>query len=58
MKKSTVIPPEIYSNEAALISAFSSADFEKNMIDNYFQTFIDSFPGIIIIIIIRGCKHV
>ena len=45
MEPAPLINPELFRNHSALIAAFTEGDYEKNMIDGYFKTFIDLFPG-------------
>ena len=46
MQSASLIPPEVYSNKSAAILAFTNDDFHKNVLDGYFETFIELFPGI------------
>ena len=46
LQSASLIPPEVYSNKSAAISAFTNDDFHKNVLDGYFETFIKLFPGI------------
>jgi hypothetical protein len=45
MEPAPLIDPELFQNHSALISAFTEGDYEKNMIDQYFKTFVGLFPG-------------
>ena len=46
LKSASLITPELISNKSALILGFTEGDLEKDMIDGYFKTFFDIFPGI------------
>jgi hypothetical protein len=46
LKSASLITPELISNKSALILGFTEGNLEKDMIDGYFKTFFDIFPGI------------
>ena len=46
LKSASLITPEFISNISALIWRFNEGNLEKDMIDGYFKTFFDIFPGI------------
>ena len=46
LKSAPMITPELISNKSALIRGLTEGNLEKDIIDGYFKTFIDLFPGI------------
>jgi len=46
LKSASLISPELISNKSALIWGFTEGNLEKEIIDGYFENFIDLFPGI------------
>ena len=46
LKPAPMITPELISNKSALIWGLTEGNLEKDMIDGYFKTFTDLFPGI------------
>ena len=46
LKTASLITPDLISNKSALIWGFTEGNLEKDMIDGYFKTFVDIFPGI------------
>ena len=46
LQPASLIPPDLLFNKSALITEFTEGNLEKNIIDGYFRTFTDLFPGI------------
>ena len=46
LEKASLIPIEMFANTSALMEAFSTDNFEEKMVQRYFKTFANIFPGI------------
>jgi hypothetical protein len=46
LQPASLIPPDLLFNNSAIITGFTEGNLEKNIIDGYFRTFTDLFPGI------------
>ena len=46
LKSASLIPPDLLFNKSALTTGFTEGNLEKNIIDGYFRTFTELFPGI------------
>ena len=46
LESASLLTPELFSNKSSLILGFTEGKLEKNIIDGYFKTFSEIFPGI------------
>ena len=46
LKPASLTPPALLFNNSALIAGFTEGNLEEKIINGYFKTFIDLFPGI------------
>ena len=46
LEKASLFPIEMFSNTSAIMEAFRTDNFEEKLLQRYFKTFAEIFPGI------------